>query len=441
MHHPRLSVLSVLAVALLCGPAVLLRVPTPRDDMVIKHKWDVIPDNWISLGPPPDRTTIDLRISLRPNQKNALTDVLLEVSQPGHPKQVLFITLCSRVNPVPLVRFRYGAHLSMEQVAELVAPHPNTLKLVTSWLEHNGVPTSSISATLAGGWLAITDVPVSQANELLGASYQLYYHAGRNDTILRTAGYALPGALHEHVKTVIPTTAFTSTRLLQQTSGHRSGEAAESNVTSGGPVNMPSRRQIPPDNEVSVLRSMYHTATYEPNPALTRNMLGIVGHNDEFPRLDDLLKFMKRFRSDGITQTVDFKTIDKNVPEGNPSFRANMFTQYAAAMAFPIPITFYRGTGTRTYTENPNPGQADVVLQWLEYTVGRQDIPQTIGLMTDGTTEMDIPLEYAESVCEQFEILGARGVTVLVATGDSGVGGGPCKKFSINFPASCTCGF
>ena len=90
MRHPRLSVLSVLAAALLCGPAVLLRVPTPRDDMVVKHKWDVIPDNWISLGPPPRETTIDLRIALRPNQKNALTDVLLEVSQPGHPKQVLF---------------------------------------------------------------------------------------------------------------------------------------------------------------------------------------------------------------------------------------------------------------------------------------------------------------------------------------------------------------
>ena len=316
---------------------------------------------------------------------------------------------------------------------------------MTSWLEHNGVPTSSISTTLAGGWLAITDVPVSQANELLGASYQLYYHAGRNDTILRTAGYALPGALHEHVKTVIPTTAFTSTHLLQQTSSHRSGEAAELNVTSGGPVNMlsrgPGRPFNRPDNEVSVLRSMYHSATYEPNPALTGNRLGLVGYNDEFPRLDDLLKFLKRFRSDGMAQTVDFKTIDKNVPEGNPSFRANMFTQYAAAMAFPIPITFYRGTGTRTYLKNPNPGQADVVIQWLEYTINRQDIPQTIGLMTDGTTEKDIPYEYAEILCKQFEILGARGVTVLVATGDSGVGGGPCKKFSINFPASCTCGF
>ena len=92
MRHLRVSVLSALVSTLLGGPAVPLRVPTPRGDMVVKHQWDAIPDNWISLGPPPDGTTIDLHIALQPNQKNALTDVLLEVSQPGHPKQVIFTT-------------------------------------------------------------------------------------------------------------------------------------------------------------------------------------------------------------------------------------------------------------------------------------------------------------------------------------------------------------
>ena len=316
---------------------------------------------------------------------------------------------------------------------------------MTTWLEHNGVPTSSISRTLAGGWLVVTDVPVSQANELLGASYQLYYHAGRNDTILRTAGYALPRELHVHVKTVVPTTAFTSTRFLQQTSGHRSDEAPASNVTSGEPVNMLSRRQKqrPLDNEASILRSMYKAATYEPLPYMTGSTIGIVGYDDAYPRLSDLKKFIKRFRSDAIMdQDIEFQTIDQNVPTGKPSLQANVFTQYAAAMAFPIPITFYRGTGAGKYTTKRKRVRwqgDDAVLQFLKYTVGREDIPQTIGLVTDGTTEMDIPHDYAESVCKQFEILGASGVTVLVATGDSGVGAMPCREFSINFPASCTC--
>ena len=86
MRHFRLSVLSALSAALLSGPTAPLRVLSPRHDMVVKHKWDVIPDNWLSLGPPSDDTTMDLCISLEPKDKNALTDVLYEVSQPGNPK-------------------------------------------------------------------------------------------------------------------------------------------------------------------------------------------------------------------------------------------------------------------------------------------------------------------------------------------------------------------
>ena len=329
----------------------------------------------------------------------------------------------------------------MEQVSELVAPHPNTLALVTSWLERNGVPTSSISRTFAGGWLTVTDVPVSQANELLGASYQLYYHAGMNDTILRTAGYALPRELHVHVKTVIPTTAFTSTRFIQQASGRRSSEAAAPNGTSGEPMNVLSRRQLQVI-EPSILRSMYQTEAYDPRPDLKKNKLGIVGYEDEYPKLQDLKSFMYRFRSDGIDQTVDFKKIDEKVPQGYASGQANMFTQYAGAMAWPTPIIFYRGTGPREYTKKRKRVVGDdAVLQFLKYTDGRKDIPQTIGLTMDGTGETSVSEEYADSVCRQFEVLGAGGVTVLIGSGNSGVGAGQCLEFSPKFPASCTCGF
>src|SRR6266702_1753819 len=107
---------------------------------------------------------------------------------------------------VLLLRCRYGAHLSREEVAELVAPHPDTLKIVHSWFAYHGVQSSSIETTHGGNWLTVTGVLVSQANKLLGASYQLYRRAETNDTaILRTVGYALPTVLHAHVQTVAPT--------------------------------------------------------------------------------------------------------------------------------------------------------------------------------------------------------------------------------------------
>jgi hypothetical protein len=66
---------------------------------------------------------------------------------------------------VPLLFCRYGMHLSKEQVAELVAPHPDTLELVNSWVEYHGIPSSSVSTTHGGGWLTFIGVPVSRANE------------------------------------------------------------------------------------------------------------------------------------------------------------------------------------------------------------------------------------------------------------------------------------
>src|ERR1700733_7379987 len=105
-------------------------------------------------------------------------------------------------SPVPLFRSRYGAHLSKEQVAELVAPHPDTLELVQSWLVHHGFPSSSFAMTHGGNTLTLTEVSIPQANELLDASYQLYRHVKTNETVVRTICYSLPAALHDHVWTV-----------------------------------------------------------------------------------------------------------------------------------------------------------------------------------------------------------------------------------------------
>ena len=49
---------------------------------------------------------------------------------------------------------------------------------------------------------------VTEASELLGASYQLYRNMKTNETIIRTVGYSLPEVLHRHVQTVMPATCF-----------------------------------------------------------------------------------------------------------------------------------------------------------------------------------------------------------------------------------------
>ena len=296
-----LAALSVLAVVPL-GLGVLV---TPRwDDMRVKHRWDAIPNKWECQGHPPAGTTIDLRIALRPHHENALVDALYEVSDPSHPKYVsiLSIVFLRALAQISLPH-RYGAHLSKEEVAELVTPHPDTLELVSSWLTHHGVPPSSASTTHGGNWLTLTAVPLDQANTLLNASYQLYRHTETDETVLRTIGYALPAALLEHVQTVAPTTYFGSPRALRQTlrlnpdgptlpNGDQDLPGPLKNVGPTGVPGMCSTMITP-----KCLRALYNTSTYVP-VAAGRNQLGIAGYLDEFASQLDLTQFMLRFRLD-----------------------------------------------------------------------------------------------------------------------------------------------
>ncbi len=146
--------------------------------MHTKLFWNAVLKNWESLGVArvarlmaPQST---FYIALEPHSKNALIDGLYEVSgpAPGIESMSPSFLLSRTFSHVPLLRCRYGAHLPKEQVA----PHPETLELINSWLGHHGVPSSSVSMTLGGNTLTLKGVSVTQASALLDASYQLYRH-------------------------------------------------------------------------------------------------------------------------------------------------------------------------------------------------------------------------------------------------------------------------
>ncbi|KAF8268102.1 subtilisin-like protein [Lactarius quietus] len=417
MHYYGVSVFSVLAAASLAAPLV------PRwDDIRVKHTWHTVPSNWESIGPPSSNTTIDLHIALLPQNENALIDALYEVSTPTHPK--------------------YGVHLSKEQVAQLVAPHQDTLDLVDSWLKYHGIPRSSISVSHGGGWLTVSAVPVFQANEILGASYQLYRQSGTNDTsILRTISYALPAELHKHVRTVVPTTYFASTRIPWQSS-RMSSVNATADIPSRELGAMLSSRINANTVTPRDLRWQYRTFAYVP-AATDKNAFGIVGYGDNSPSPADLAKFMKQYRTNA--KDVTLKVVQINGGKYNPSrptVEANQNIQYAEAMVYPTPVTYYSVGGVVEITPGTDePGRGDAILEGLNHLLEQPDVPKTISI-SYGDYEKDLPLEYAIAICRMYARLGARGVSVLFPSGNEGVGKGACQandgvQFIPEFPASC----
>ncbi|KAH9173793.1 hypothetical protein EDB89DRAFT_2155382 [Lactarius sanguifluus] len=258
MRYCWISVLFLLSAVPLDGLA------TSRwEDMRSKHSWNTIPENWKSLGLPPADTMIDLYIALKPYHENALIDALNEVSDPGHPRHVSSAMPSLRM--YSLLRYRYGAHLSKEQVADIVAPHPDTVQLVHSWLGHHRVLSSSISVTHGGSFLTVTGTKT-------------------NETIIRTLGYSLPVMLH----------------------GHRGSSGAGRSAPAEPVTAPPSHRGGGDDGDADVtpafLRWLYSTFAYVPS-ATDRNMVGVMGLGEEYPSPADLTSYMREFHPDGIDAT------------------------------------------------------------------------------------------------------------------------------------------
>ncbi|KAH9172353.1 subtilisin-like protein [Lactarius sanguifluus] len=424
-------------VFLMATPLANFATPlVPWGDMHVKHTWGAVPANWETLGCPSAGITINLYIALNPHQGNTLIDALYQVSDPKHPRHV-------HLTAAPLApSFTYGTHLSKEQVAELVRPHPDRLELVTSWLAHHNMPTPSISMTHGGAWLTVRNVLMSQANEMIGASYQLYRHSKVNDTIIRTVSYALPEVLHAHIQAIALTTYFASTRTLRQTARRRSVKAAaalaEAEAALGKPMTVLSSRagEVTP----SELHWLYKTSAYVPTAA-DRNTLGVFGYQKEYPSEMDLAMYMTNFRSDVLaTFTVELVN-GGGYDLDTPGMEASIDVQYASAMAYPTPIVFYSTGGRGEWSDSGEPAPGDVYLESLEYLLRKTDIPQTISI-SYGTYEWNAPREYATALCILFAQLGARGVSVLFPAGDDGVGK-DCKdesgnvRFIPEFPASC----
>ncbi|KAH9031141.1 Pro-kumamolisin, activation domain-containing protein [Lactarius pseudohatsudake] len=399
MRCHALSVLATLSAPLLCGFAT--SVTSRWDGMKVKHAWGTVPKNWESLGHPSNETTIDLRLALKSHREDALVEALYEVSDPGHSRYVPTPPICACIYPpVSSPHGRYGAHLSKEQVAEVVAPHPDTLDPVSSWLGHYDIPSSSVSMTLGGNWLRVVGVSVSQANRILGASYQLYQHVETNDTVLRTINYSLPEVLHAHIQTI-------------SRYGGKAGSVLSRRDEDG----------VTP----SYLRWLYKTLGYAPK-ATDRNALGIASYGGQYPSPQDLALFMNEYRTDGEDATFTVTQINGGAPARGGAM-------------YPTRHIYYGTGGTPTsLTDDP-------YIQWLNYLLDQDNvnIPQTISTSYGGY-EHNTQLEYVVSVCALFGQLGLRGVSILFASGDYGAGGGDCLvlhssgesvQFLPVFPATC----
>lgn len=158
--------------------------------------------------------------------------------------------------------------------------------------------------------------------------------------------------------------------------------------------------------------------------------------------------FLKKYATEGNSDE-SFTCVEVNDGEcptaaSEAGDEANLDIQYARSIIESVPLTYYstgglgEWVGSGTNTNEP-------YVEFLDYLLALDDddLPNTLSI-SYGDDEATVPDDYATTACDLFSQLGARGVSILVASGDSGVGGvGDCtnsdgdKEFATSFPASC----
>lgn len=155
---------------------------------------------------------------------------------------------------------------------------------------------------------------------------------------------------------------------------------------------------------------------------------------------------MKKFRPDAVG--TSYATVQVNGggdDQSDPSVGANLGVQYARAITHPTPLSFYSVDGSPPFIpDSATPTNTNEPLLTLLESLLKSGAPQTL-IIGYASNEQTVPEKDVNTVCNLFAQLGSTGTTVIVASGDDGVGMGDCKTndgenqvlFLLMFPASC----
>lgn len=367
---------------------------------------------------------------------------------------------------------RYGRHLTRDEVNQLIQPTKESIHAVHEWLFDNEISQSRLKYSPASDWISVT-LAVHEAEKLLDTKFSVFVHEDGSH-LIRTPQWSLPVQVHAHVQTIQPTTTFFRSRTKK--TAFKAISVADSLVSE---VELVGRTTAPKSCNASAvtstcLRSLYGYCPEQHNilksdkrtgtidysvQSASNNSIGLTNYLGEANNRSDVFIFLDKYRPEAKAAAYDF--IVDVIANGDNQQSPNNSTQLAAGkdkegnldaetilgMTWPTNLTAYNTGGSPQYipdkltVNNTN----EPYLTWLQYILAQPDIPQVIST-SYGDDEQTVPLSYATAVCNGFAQLGARGVSVLFASGDQGVGAiGDCvtndgkntTTFLPQFPGSC----
>ncbi|PCH35755.1 subtilisin-like protein [Wolfiporia cocos MD-104 SS10] len=386
-------------------------VPSPRV-LQLHETRDSVPSGFTLNGPASEETVLNLRVALVQNNVDGLVDALDNVSNPASAQ--------------------YGHHLSKEEVEDFVRPTSESVQAVNAWLNQHGLNSTTLSP--AGDWISV-QVPVSKANEILGANYSVFTHDQTGHSAIRTLSYSIPSDLVDHVALVHPTVTFPSGHKHSPVVVQKADPHADSQQSTGV-LNVPTPQSSSPCSPgrfmvPTCLQGLYGIPSGPSNSS--SNSIAVTGYDNEYAQESDLKQFLSEYRTDmNSSTTFTLQTVNGGSNPQNSSqagIEANLDTQYVVGLATDVPVTFISTGGDFL----------DALLDSANYLLGQASPPLVVST-SYGDNENAVSEKLASTLCNAYAQLGARGVSVLFASGDGGVSGNQesqCTTFVPTFPSTC----
>lgn len=359
------------------------------------------------------------------------------------------------------VHAKYGKHLSSDEINDLIKPHDESLDLVHDWLLDHGIQASNLQYTPAKDWIKI-QLSTAEVEELLETEYSTYV---RDDGLqaVRTPKWSLPIHLHEHITTIQPTNSFFGPRKAAPLEKRMSQLIAEPALTEDELPSMPDAGTLEEVCNVDLVtptcvRTLYGTINYTVQ-AGDKNTMGFTNYLGEVVSRSDAYKMLQRFRPEAAQAAYEFGKISiaggpiddelsAELAEAGTGLEGGLDVQAMLSIGWPTPLITWSTGGQPPFMpdlftpENTN----EPYLTFLDYILSQPDpLPSVISTSYDDD-EQTVPKDYAIETCKRLAQLGARGVTVLFASGDSGIGqdavcftndGKNTSTFLPNFPSTC----
>ncbi|KAI1170146.1 tripeptidyl-peptidase [Nemania sp. FL0916] len=379
-----------------------------------------VPKGWTQVRSAGLDEPITLRIALPQQHADALEQAVIDMSTPGHAN--------------------YGKHLSRLELRSYTAPTESAVSSVVDWLS-----SSSIKPLVNNDWVTFSTT-VEKANELLNTTFAWYQYEKGGSPKLRTLDYSVPDDVAGNVDLIQPTTRFgqlgakKSTIFDMHILGPADEEAKIGSVDAQAATC--NTAQITP----ACLKSLYKI-NY--TPPKTGNLVAFASYLEEYARYSDLTSFESKWATNAAGQNFSVQLVNGGLNNQGSSSdsEANLDIQYILGVSAPIPILEYStgGRGPLVPTDDePGPSSNEPYLEFLTYILDQPDsaLPQTLST-SYGEEEQSVPADYALKICNMFMQLGARGVSVLFSSGDSGPGDSCTREsdgapyFQPTFPGSC----